>query len=459
MSRALKAIFYKIKKLSGSSGLIGILMRSASGVSIVKVFGAGLGFLSHVVLARVLSVGGYGNYIYAWSWSRVIALFSRLGFDNLLIRYIPKFSAEARWGHVGGLLRQASKYVLGVSVTITAIGGGLIYGMKDVISVGKRHALLIGLTLVPVLALMYLAQRSLRGLKSVVQAKAPELIVRHAVVIGLCGVLWWQIENPSGAHAVLVAIAATATALFVAIYWVWRALPTETWEEIPNIKTTHWLWKALPFLVISSMGLIQRKTDILMLGFFTSSADVGIYGAALRVTGFVSFGLSVANMTTTPYFSELYTKNRIKRLQRIVSLTAVGVTVFTIIVLFIIFLFGDILLGIFGTEYVDGYDVMAILAIGRGSSCITGPVAYIMMMTDQEETASRIEAGAAISNVALNGVLIPYFGAIGAAIATALTLIGRNLVFCVTVYQNLGVNTTIFNNNIRAYLKNELERA
>ena len=436
-----------------SGNLAGALIRAVSGVAAVKVVGAGLGFLSHVVLARVMSVEGYGNYVYAWAWIAILALFSRAGFGNLLIRYVSKFQAKEQWERLRGLFLRAGQYVSVLSVLISAVGSAFIYWLGKGISGGKQHTLLVAFALLPVITLMYLAQQGLRGLKQVVRANVPELVVRHLALMALCGLLWLQLGQLSSVQVMMATIVAVGVALVVATLWLWRGLPPEVRSAKPDFESPNWLKKALPFLVISSMGLIQRKTDVLMLGFFVSSADVGIYGAALRVTGLIGLGLSVINMTVTPYFSEFYTSGARQKFQKIVSLSAVGVTVFTVAAALGFFLFGDMILSIFGTEYETGYVVMVVFVWGKVIGALVGPVAFLMMMTDQENTASRIEAGAAVLNLLLNGALIPYFGTIGAAVATASTLAGRNLVFAYIVYRRLDLNTTVFNSNIPRYLK------
>ena len=436
-----------------SGNLAGALIRAVSGVAAVKVVGAGLGFLSHVVLARVMSVGGYGNYVYAWAWVTILALFSRAGFGNLLIRYVSKFQAKEQWGRLRGLLLRAGQYVSGLSILIGAIGSASIYWLGKGISVGKQHTLLVVFALLPVLTLMYLVQQGLRGLKQVVRANVPELIVRHLTLMVLCGLLWLQLGQLSSVQAMVATIVAVGVALLVATRWLWRGLPLGVRSAKPDFESTSWLKRGLPFLVISSMGLIQRKTDVLMLGFFVTSADVGVYGAALRVTGLIGFGLSVVNMTVTPYFSEFYTSGARQKLQKVVSLSAVAVTAFTVAAALGFFLFGGLILSTFGAEYKDGYAIIVVLVVGKAVGSLVGPVAFLMMMTDHEAVASRIEAGGAVCNILLNGILIPYLGVVGAAIATTSTLAGRNIVFAYVVYRRMHINTTVFNTDIVEYLK------
>ena len=49
---------------------------------------------------------------------------------------------------------------------------------------------------------------------------------------------------------------------------------------------------------------------------------------------------------------------------------------------------------------------------------------------------------AAVLNLVLNLLLIPAFGIVGAAVASAISLISWNLILAVLVYRRLGIHST-----------------
>lgn len=437
-----------------SNSVGAVLARGFSGVALVKVGGAALGFLSHIVLARVMSVTNYGIYIYVWTWLMVLVLVARAGFDNLLIRYVAKYRAEQSWRLLKGLLRRSVQTVGGIAVILGGIAAVVVMLVGQRISSEMQATFMAGFILLPILALVYIRQSTLRGLKCVARANVPELIVRHLLVIGLAAGVWTLTGTLQAWQAMVATIAAFLVALVVAETMVRMAAPAPTFDVRIELPDEPWIRKALPFLILASAGLLQKKTDVIMLGFFVPAAEIGIYGAALRLTALVGFGMVVVNLTVTPYFSEYYTAGEEDKLQKLATLSAAGIATFTTAVAVALLLFGDTVLAIFGREFTGGYSILAVLVLGKMFAAFCGPVALIMMMTDQESAASKVEGVAAVLNVVLNAVAIPLFGALGAAVATAASLSIRNIIFAYFVYTRLDLNPTVLNPDIVRQLRN-----
>lgn len=72
-----------------------------------------------------------------------------------------------------------------------------------------------------------------------------------------------------------------------------------------------------------------------------------------------------------------------------------------------------------------------------------GSVGFLMTMTGHEREAARVVAGAALANVALNAALVPPFGLSGAAVATAVSLVGWNAVLLTRARTRLGIVPTV----------------
>ena len=102
------------------------------------------------------------------------------------------------------------------------------------------------------------------------------------------------------------------------------------------------------------------------------------------------------------------------------------------------------LLWLFGRDFVSGYPLMFILAIGLLARAAVGPAERLLIMLDQYYACTVIYAAAFAVNVTLCVVLIPHIGPVGAAVsmATALT-IESALLFFVTK-RRLGYHIFVF---------------
>ncbi|MBT6456251.1 MAG: hypothetical protein HOK37_12010 [Gammaproteobacteria bacterium] len=84
------------------------------------------------------------------------------------------------------------------------------------------------------------------------------------------------------------------------------------------------------------------------------------------------------------------------------------------------------LLLIFGTDYQQADSLLMILAFAQFINVFTGSNGYILMMTGHEREFRNIALLSAVLTVILSFILIPFFGAIGAAIATVLGFLTKN---------------------------------
>ena len=84
------------------------------------------------------------------------------------------------------------------------------------------------------------------------------------------------------------------------------------------------------------------------------------------------------------------------------------------------------MLNLWGQEFVSAYSILIVLAIGQFVNISTGSCCLLLVMTGHEKIHSYISFCSLLMNVVLNIVLIIRFGALGAAIATATTVIFEN---------------------------------
>jgi len=98
------------------------------------------------------------------------------------------------------------------------------------------------------------------------------------------------------------------------------------------------------------------------------------------------------------------------------------------IFIIIIFLPKTIIFNFFGKDYISGYNALAILASGYFINVITGPGIQVLKSFSKVKSIFIINSSLALFNVILNIILIPKYSLNGAAIATALSLIIREII-------------------------------
>jgi O-antigen/teichoic acid export membrane protein len=429
------------KNLRGNT-LGATLIRSAFGSAGLKVTNTLVTLAAAVLLARFLGAAGYGLYAFAFSLASLLAVPGQVGLPALLVREVAKYRYQEEWGLIRGLLRRANQIVLGLSLALAAAAAGVAWLLSARTDPHQVEVFLWALPLIPLIALGNIRGAALRGLRLVMQGQLPEMVLRPGLLLLMAGmaVLFGGL-TPTDAMA-LHAIAA-ALAFGVGASLLRRAIPAEGRAAQPVYETRAWLRSMLPLSLLSGMMIINNQADIVMLGLFTTNADVGVYRAATQGAMLVVFVLSAVNMVIAPYVSQLYTAGETERLQRLATSSARVILLTAVPVAGTFIVFGEeILVVAFGDEYAPGHRALAILCVGQLVNAGAGSVGLLLNMGGFERDTARGVAVATGSNLMLNLLLIPTMGMIGAAIATAVTLVIWNALLCRQVWVRMGIQST-----------------
>jgi O-antigen/teichoic acid export membrane protein len=201
---------------------------------------------------------------------------------------------------------------------------------------------------------------------------------------------------------------------------------------------SHLVSLAFPLFISGIASMLMTWTDIIMLGIFLPSSEVGVYSVALRVSTVVSIVLVATNTVLAPRFAELWALKKIDELVKFARSITRIISFVSFVIFCVIVVAGRSLLAIFGNGYISGYYPLIILAIGQLVNACSGSVGYILMMTDFQHFHRNVTLLSIVLNVFLNWLLIPNLGILGAAIATMVTMIFWNAIFSWKVKQVLG---------------------
>ena len=433
-----------LNKLRYSTGHRAILARGAIGSFVVKILGAAIAFGLHILLARLLGVTQYGIYIYALTWVNILVIASLLGLNTSLVRFIAAYKVQERWGLLRGIVHRSTQFIVVFSLLISGISGIVVWFLRNRIGQDQAATFGVALILLPVLVLVRLREASLRALKRVVLSSLPDRIIRPLLLAIILSGLYFYLRKPLQAtQAMAINLIAVFTALVIGTVWLVKEFPEQARDAQPIYAAKEWLKVSLPLLLIASMAMVLSQTDIIMVGAIRGADEAGIYSAASRISNLVVFALMAINAILAPMISELYSTGKNEELQRIVTLAARVIFVFTLTVSIILAVFGKFALSLFGTEFVVTYVPLLILLFGQIVNALAGSVGLIMTMTGHQNQAGAIVTVSAAVNIILNALLIPLMGLVGAAISTAFTMALWNIIMLIYVHRRLGINPTI----------------
>jgi O-antigen/teichoic acid export membrane protein len=419
------------------------LIQSASGSLVIKICQTGLNLLLAVVLARVLGVEGFGVYAFCLSIVQILTVPARLGGPELLVRELSAYQARGQFGLMKGVLTQVYQVTLAVSILLAFLAGGIgyfIYAENSTYLV----PFLASCALIPFLSRVQIQGASLRGLRRIIIGQIQE-VFRPLFVLICIGFLYWVLgRHMTPSLAVFAQVGSTGIVVILSMLILYRSIPDSVKRTHTEYETSRWIRSALPFMFTGGMQILNRRVSIVFLGIMLGPEAVGIYQVALRGSELIPFGLLAVNASIGPTASQLFAQNEKKRLQRVVNKSVMAILAFSLPVSLILLLGGKwIIPFVFGAEFASAYPILAILCIGQLINAGMGSVGLLLNMAGFEKYTAWGVAIAAVTSIILNFLFIPLLGALGAAIATSISLIIWNISLAIWLYKKTGIVSTI----------------
>lgn len=178
---------------------------------------------------------------------------------------------------------------------------------------------------------------------------------------------------------------------------------------------------SLPFAMTGILYTIYYSIDLVMLTKLVGNYANGIYNATYKLIAVLNLFYSVYTAVIFPVMSKFFKNDKklliisyeksIKYLMLAIIPIATGTVFYSL----------DIIQLIYGNQYDQAASVLSILIWTVFLLFISGASNTLLNVSHKETTVTKIYAIAAVFNVVLNFIMIPYFSYNGAAITTVLS--------------------------------------
>ena len=379
-------------------------------------------------VGRHLGPDLFGVYSAIFGLCTMFAISSDLGIGRVVVRDLV-----AEPGRGGTLMGTAVALRIGAVVVLTAVA----CGVAALIFPGRAHVVL---PLAGLFGLGYILRGSDAvdlGFQAVTRGQYPALARTAALLAGAAANLWLMRTGASMA-AFAAVFAAEGLLIAVGMVWVWRRWAPADYRGWRFDRSTArgFLVESWPMFVAFLYTQIYYRVDVILLERLASGGDAGIYTASARIYDILIGVLPLLSVSLFPTLTRWYAgdagvfRERYARMTRwitwggVVLLAGVWVVRKTVVDL------------IFGEEYLAAAGV---LPWHLGSALVMYHAmfraAYLTLCRRQIVLLWTSLLGAVL-NVGLNLVLIPRFGAEGAAMAGLATqvvaLVLSNVLFLET---------------------------
>ncbi|MCK4911139.1 MAG: oligosaccharide flippase family protein [Thermodesulfovibrionales bacterium] len=396
-----------------------------------------MGLLFSILIARSIGAQGSGIYFLSLSIVQVCVVIGSLGLNHTLLRHVSANASVGNWRAVNGVYSTGMKMAAFSSVAVAL----MIVFLSPVMSTGifsksalARPLSLMSFAIVP-LVFVALHGEVLRGLKRIRDSH----LVDGSVLPFTALLVFLLIGRDYGINGAVWSYLAASLTAAVSGLLLWRISTAEHRTVKGSFDRATLLASSRPLFLVALMNVLISNASILMLGIWNSESDIGIFSIANRTTILFIFILMSVNSIAAPKFSALHKANDLYSIETMARHSVLIMMVLATPIFFLFVLAPEWILHFFGDDFVSGAPVLVILTVGLFVNVATGSVGFILIMTGNERLARNNAFMATVICILLNLILIPSFGIIGAAIATAFSVAFKNLAASYLVWSKLNI--------------------
>jgi O-antigen/teichoic acid export membrane protein len=426
----------RIKILINKSISFKQLLLSGGTTLLYRILGLFLNFFITFFITKNYGEGIYGNYSLVFTILQASTMIFALGLPNALINYLGLHNIKDHFAQF--LLRKGLKIII-----LTAIIPSIFYYMlKDIIAFDIFHntslpayIIILALTL-PFCIIHEYFLNFFIATKNFLKFNVFMFVVPNVLFLLL--LLLFPITKENEHFTILFYVISVAITVIIELFFVFKK---HTKTQIDKLSSKKIIQFSSPMMLSSLMLFLLNWTDVFMLGAMASEEEVGIYNIAYKLASLSMLVIISMNVVLAPKIAQLYKLGNLEELHSVIKKSTRLVTILTVPIIIFLIVFGDFVLGLFGSNFTDGKTALIIISLGVLVNVATGNVDQILNMTNNQKVLKNITISGFLLNAILNYLLIPTYGINGSAAASLITNAAFNIVCLLYIKKKLGFYT------------------
>ncbi|MGA8208689.1 MAG: polysaccharide biosynthesis C-terminal domain-containing protein [Nocardioidaceae bacterium] len=408
-------------------------IRGSSLLTFGRVLSLGVNFATQVLIARYLSTTAYGAWAYALSLVTLGETISTFGLDRGASRFLAMYDEQRDYRRLTGTLLLVAGTILSLGLTIVLLVVGLQGWLTDhVIGDAATVSVLVILIL---LSPLQAADNLLSGVLATFASAKAIFFRRYVMTPGLrlTVVLLLVLREQEVRFLAWGYVLTGAAGIIAYCLILWQVLERRGVRKELRLRRATIPFKqilgfTLPLLTTDLVYVSMVTTDALLLQHYYGTDEV----AALRVIQpLANLNLVVYSSFTllfTPVASRLLARGDRAGVADLYWRTATWVAVFSFPMFALtVTMAKPVTIAFYEQRYAGSAVFLALLSAGQYFNAALGFNGLTLRVFGFLRYTIAINLVAVVVNVALNLVLTPRMGALGAAIATAATLVLHNI--------------------------------
>jgi O-antigen/teichoic acid export membrane protein len=383
--------------------------RNAAVRSVGEIIGKVATVAIFVAIARKLGPVGFGDITFALALTGQLLPIFTFGVDTVLAREVAR-----KPGLLGSFMGNVVVLKLAVAGPALLVAGAVVQ-FGNYSHDARLATYLIGIsvtidTLENTWGAAFQAHERLEFVSAV--------IVFQRIVTG--GLVLAVLANGAGVIQVSGMLVVGSVAALLFAMWLLRFVASPAWS-FQRSRLAPLLRAGIPIGFVLLLLTVLLRLDTVLISLIAGNHEVGIYGAAFRLlesTMFLSWSFGSAIF---PWLSRKHVENQTQLARGYELGLVVMLALLTPISLGFILLAKPIIHLLYGTSYdgaITPLRLLGVVVISYGINSLTN---LTLTAHDRPGLMNRIVVVAVIQNVGMNLVLIPPYGATGAALTAAVS--------------------------------------
>jgi O-antigen/teichoic acid export membrane protein len=415
---------------------------------IIRVAGAAIVFLSQILLARWMGGFEFGIYVYAWTWLLLVGDIIHLGLPLTAQRTIPEYTQRQQFDRLRGFLFGSRLVVFAMGSVIAVLGAVAVHSLRRFIDTSTIMPLYLACVALPLYAFSNMLDGLARSYNAVTIALLPPFVLRPLVLIAAMAAAYFAGILTDATVAMAAYALATWTTTLVQLFMLGRRLEQSVPAGPKSYDLRGWLAASMPIIAMSAFFTLLSYTDVLVLRHFRPPEEVAHYYAAAKTLALVAFVYFSVGAAVGHRFAAYDVAGDRNGLEAFAASSVRWTFWPSLLATLFILAAGHPILSMFGPDFVAGYPLMFVLAIGLIARASVGPAERVLNTLGEQRLCALVYAAAFAANLVAALALAPEFGAMGVAFATSGAIVVESALLFAVAKRRLGLHLFVFGERI-----------
>lgn len=403
-----------------------------------RVISMAANFAIQVLIVRYLSKANYGAFAYAMSFVTVGQAIATMGLDRAIMRFVPIYHERRDYNKIFGTIL----LVIGTIIAVGTVMVSSVYVFQGFIRGTLLNDQVGGKTQITSLLLILIGLAPVQALDDLIAsmfaifARPRAIFFRKYVLspgLKMSVVLLLMLLHGDEFFLAAGYLAAGVLGTTVYAFTLIRTLQKQQlfrefqWKEL-TVPARELFSFTIPLLTSDLVYVLMSSSDAILLGYFRTTSEVAAFRAILPAAVLNQFVLQSFTILYTPIASRLFARSDYKGINHLYWQTAVWTSLLSFPVFALTFsLAGPVTVLLYGAKYASSVPLLALLSFGYYFNAALGFNGLTLKVYGKLRYVAAINVLVAIVNILLNLLLIPRYGALGAAYGMCGTMVLHNL--------------------------------